>query len=141
MPRPQERRDAITQLPHALRRRRDDERVRLERALEIVGDENRVRDRDPRQVARVLAPRRDLVRARRVAGPQDDGAPAVASEDRREGRAPGPRLEDRYVDGDLRCPRRGSFPRRMRSMLARCRMVTIDPAMRMNPSTAQWNER
>jgi len=29
----------------------------------------------------------------------------------------------------------------MRSMFARCRIVTMEPAMRMNPSTAQWNER
>ena len=138
---PEQRRGAIAQLTDALCGCGDDERIRHEGSLEIVSHHDRVRDRDARQVASVLASRGDLVRARGVAGPEDDRASPVAGKDRRERRAPGPSLEDRYVDGDLRCPRRGSLPRRIRAMFARWRMVTIAPAMRMNPSTAQWNDR
>lgn len=138
---PEQRSGPIAQLTDALRGRGNDECVRREGALEIVRHHDGVRDRDARQVPGVLAPRGDLVRPGGVAGPEDDGPSPVAGQDRRERRAPGPGLEDRYVDGDLRCPRRGSLPRRIRAMFARCRTVTIAPAMRMNPSTAQWNER
>jgi len=141
VPRPEERCDAVAQIAHALRRCGHHERVRLERPLEVSGHEHSVRDRHSRQISGVLSPHRELVRSRGVARPEDDRASAVAGEDRRERRAPGACLENGYVDGDLRCPIRGSLPRMIRAMFGRCRIVTIEPAMRMKPNTAELNER
>src|SRR5207253_9913812 len=93
-----------------------------------------VRDAYSREVLAVLAARRDLFRLRRIAGPKHHVFPAVAREDGRERRTPGPSLEhgNRH---DV--PTRGSTPRTMRSMFDLCRMKTTVPATTMKRKVHQ----
>ena len=135
----EQRQHAIAELPDASARRGHDEIVRRERAFEVGGDLHAVRYAYAGEVLAVLPSRRDLLRLRRIADPEDDILPAVASEDRRQGRAPGPRLEHGHRH---EVPTRGSTPRTMRSIFARCRMKTTAPAMTMKASVHQlkWSQ-
>lgn len=122
---------------HADRGNGDDQVRRRERLVQLRGDRDAVGQPDPGQVAAVLAERGDLLRLGRVAGPEDDALSAIAGQDRREGRAPRARLEDR----DLGCGQestRGSAPRMIRSMFGRCRQTMIPPATSTKTRVAGW---
>src|SRR5439155_5664815 len=134
MPFPEQRRHAVAKLANPSARRRDDEIVRRDGALEVRGHLHAVRHADSREVFAVLASRRDLLRLRRVADPENDILATVACEDGRERRAPGPRLEHGHRH---EVPTRGSIPRTMRSMFALWRMKTTVPAITMKRNVHQ----
>src|SRR6266850_2152300 len=128
------RRHAIAEVAYAPARRGDDEIVRRERALEIGRHLDAVGHADPGEVLAILASRRDLLRLRGVADPEDHVLATIAREDGREGRAPGSGLEHAHRH---EVPTRGSTPRTMRSMFALCRMKTTVPAITMNARVHQ----
>src|SRR5204862_5683776 len=104
-------RDAVAELAHAPARRRDDEIVGRERALEIGRDLDAVGDADPGEVLAVLASRRDVLRLGRISDPEDHVLATVARQDRRKCRAPGSGLEHAHRH-DVPTP--GSTPRTIR---------------------------
>src|SRR3954469_13221580 len=127
---PEQGTHAFAEREHSDARGSDDDVFRrVERTFEIGGDGDAIGDADAWEVPAVLAFLSERARVLWSSGPEHHVASAIAREDRRERRAPRPRLQDRDRG---QAPSRGSTPRAIRWMFGTCRTYTMEPATRMN---------